>query len=69
MPAIEINLTIEQLAMAYEQLSQHERQTFLKTVLTLPDNQQITIDMLAKLQATLRRQSPSAKQKNRLALR
>ena len=57
MPAVEINLTTEQLAVAYEQLSQHERRSFLLSVLTQPASEQITIEVLAELQAKLRRQT------------
>lgn len=62
MSAVEINLTTEQLAVAYTQLSQRERRTFLQTVLTQPTNQQIAIDLLAEVQATLRRKFPPTKQ-------
>ena len=62
MPAVEINLTTEQLAVAYEQLSQHERRSFLLSVLSQPASEQITIEVLAWLQAELRRQSTTSKQ-------
>ena len=62
MPAVEINLTTEQLAVAYEQLSQHERRSFLLSVLSQPASEQITIEVLAWLQAELRRQSTTSTQ-------
>ena len=62
MPAVEINLTTEQLVAAYTQLKKRDRRTFLEAVLTQPANQQLAIELLAEAQAILRRKFSPAKQ-------
>ena len=64
MPAVEINLTTEQLATAYARMNQRERRSFLLSVLTQPTSEQITLEVLAKLQTTLRRKFSPAKQRH-----
>lgn len=63
MPAVEINLTTEQLAAAYSQLSERDRRSFLEAVLLQPANQKLAVEFLAEAQAILRRQFPPAKQR------
>lgn len=63
MPAVEINLTTEQLAAAYTQLNERDRRSFLEAVLLQPANQKLALEFLTEAQAILRRKFPPAKQR------
>ena len=53
MVVVEIALTGEQLAVAYTQLSQQERRSFLTLVLSQPTHRQAALDLLAEAQSVL----------------
>ena len=63
MPAVELNLTTEQLVAAYTRLNRRERRTFLSAVLTQPANQQLTLELLAEAGASLQRKLAPARQR------
>ena len=63
MPAVEINLTTEQLVSAYTQLNRRERRSFLEAVLTQPANQEVALEVLTEIQDVLRRKFPPDKQR------
>jgi hypothetical protein len=63
MPAVEIDLTAEQLARAYTQLSRRERRAFLEAVLTEPAQQKLALEMLTEIKTILNRRFPLAKQR------
>lgn len=53
MAVVEIALTGEQLAVAYTQLSQQERRSFLSLVLSQPTHRQAALDLLAEAETVL----------------
>ena len=55
MAVVEIALTGEQLAVAYMQLSQQERRSFLSLVLSQPTHRQAALDLLTEAQTVLER--------------
>ena len=63
MPAVEINLTTEQLVAAYAQLSQRERRAFLAAVLKQKAQPKIALELMRELNAVLQRKLPVAKQR------
>lgn len=63
MPAVEVDLTAEQLARAYTQLSRQERWAFLEAVLTEPAEQKLALELLTEIKTILNRRFPPAKQR------
>ena len=53
MAVVEIALTGEQLAVAYTQLSQQERRSFLSLVLSQPTHREAALDLMAEAQSVL----------------
>jgi uncharacterized protein YbgA (DUF1722 family) len=63
MAVVEIALTGEQLAVAYTQLSQQERRSFLSLVLSQPTHRQAALDLLAEAQSVLSQKFSPRKQR------
>lgn len=63
MALVEIALTGEQLAKAYQQLDASERHSFLTTVLSQPTHRQAALELLTAAQVVLSRKFPPGKQK------
>lgn len=63
MAVVEIALTGEQLAVAYTQLSQQERRSFLSLVLSQPTHRQAALDLLAEAESVLAQKFSPRKQR------
>ena len=63
MAVVEIALTGEQLAVAYTQLNQRERRSFLTLVLSQPTHRQAALDLLTESQSVLERKFAPRKQR------
>jgi hypothetical protein len=63
MSLVQLNLSAEQLAVAYTQLDAQERHYFLTALFNHPMQQQAALEFLAAAQATLKRKFSSLQQK------
>ena len=63
MPAVQLTLTAEQLALAYAQMSAQERKSFLSAVVGRPEHKEAALDLLRESRAVLKKKSPPAKQR------
>ncbi|MCI0391174.1 MAG: hypothetical protein MOB07_20715 [Acidobacteria bacterium] len=63
MPAVQLTLTPEQLALAYAQMSAQERKSFLSAVVGRPEHREAALDLLRESRAILKKKFPAAKQR------
>ncbi len=63
MPAVEINLTPEQLISVYSQFKQRDRRKFLEAILTQTANQDIALELLIEAQKIVQRKFSPPKQR------
>jgi len=63
MPAVQLTLTAEQLALAYAQMSAQERKSFLSAVFDRPEHREAALDLLRESRAVLKKKFPPAKQR------
>ncbi|MBO0861947.1 MAG: hypothetical protein J2P21_26340 [Chloracidobacterium sp.] len=63
MPAVQLTLTAEQLALAYTQMSVKERKSFLSAVVGQPEHREAALDLLRESRVVLKKKFPQAKQR------